>query len=166
MRRSSGGFVISALLLVGAEASGAQNSLTVSGNPPLMRINSAVAGSQPIAITTATTTYTVIVSTGGTRRITGRLDAAMPPGTTVTVSLAAPAGATSLGAVALDLTERDLVISIPRPTIATLTITYQFSATAGAGVIANSIRNVTLRLRTYAPCQTSALDFSMPPDRL
>jgi hypothetical protein len=137
-----------ALLLVGGRAARAQNSITVSGNPPLMRITTAVAGSQPTAITTATTTYTVVVATGGTRRVTGRLDAAMPVGTTVTVSLAAPPGATSLGAVTLDLTERDLVINIPRPTTATLAITYRFSATVSAGVIANSIRNVTLRLRT------------------
>jgi len=119
----------------------------VSGNPPLLRISTAVAGSQPNAITTATTTYTVQVSSGGSRRITGRLSAAVPAGTTVTVTLNAPPGATSLGPVALDATERDLVINIPRPTNATLTITYVFSGTVTAGVVANNSRSVTLRLR-------------------
>ena len=146
LNRSRSAVVILALLL-GSRILGAQNSLSVSGSPPLLRISTAVAGSQPNPVTTATTTYTVQVSSGGSRRITGRLSAAVPAGTTVTVSLAAPPGATSLGAVVLDATERDLVINIPRPTNATLTITYVFSGTVTAGVVANNSRSVTLRLR-------------------
>ena len=146
MNRSRSAFLVLALLL-GSRVLRAQNTLTVSGNPPLLRISTAVAGSQPNAITTATTTYTVQVSSGGSRRITGRLSAAVPAGTTVTVTLNAPPGATSLGPVALDATERDLVINIPRPTNATLTITYVFSGTVTAGVVANNSRSVTLRLR-------------------
>jgi len=144
--RSRSAVVILALLL-GSRVLSAQNSLTVSGSPPLLRVNTAVAGSQPNPVTTATTTYTVQVSSGGSRRITGRLSAAVPAGTTVTVTLDAPPGATSLGAVVLDATERDLVINIPRPTNATLTITYVFSGTVTAGVVANNSRSVTLRLR-------------------
>ena len=146
LNRSRSAFLVLALLL-GSRVLRAQNTLTVSGNPPLLRISTAVAGSQPNAITTATTTYTVQVSSGGSRRITGRLSAAVPAGTTVTVTLNAPPGATSLGPVALDATERDLVINIPRPTNATLTITYVFSGTVTAGVVANNSRSVTLRLR-------------------
>jgi hypothetical protein len=139
--------VVVALLLTGSGAIGAQNTITVSGNPALLRISSAVAGSEPIGVSSGTTTYTVSVTSGGTRRITGRLSTALPPGVTVTVTLAAPAGATSMGAVVLDLTEKDLVINIPRPTTSTHAITYQLTATVSAGVIPLSSQIVTLRLR-------------------
>jgi len=68
----------------------------------------------------------------------------MPAGTTLLATFAAPPGATSLGAVALDNVARDLVINVPRNTNATQGITYQFVATASAGVIATATRSVTL----------------------
>jgi hypothetical protein len=137
---------LAALLLVGSRAVGAQGTVTVSGNPALLRINAAVAGSEPTVVTNAITTYTVIV-TSGTRRITGRLLTAMPANTTLTVTLAAPPGATSLGPVALTLVEQDLVTGVPNLTNSTRGITYQLSAIVIAGVVANTNRNVRLRLR-------------------
>jgi hypothetical protein len=138
---------IAALLVVSGRAAFAQNTVTVSGNPALMRVNTAVAGSQPNAVVNASTTYTVRVTTGQPRKITGRLMTALPAGATLVVNLAAPPGATSLGPVALTTTEQDLVINIPRPTNSTRTITYTFSATVLGGVIPNSNRVVRLRLR-------------------
>lgn len=138
--------IAAALALHGTRVAGAQ-TLSVSGSPGLLRVSTAVAGSEPIAVTNASTTYTV--TTGNPNRlhkITARLSAPMPVGVTLTASLAAPAGATSLGPVALDATARDVVLDIPRRTTATHAITYTLSATVAAGVIPNSSRTVTLTI--------------------
>jgi hypothetical protein len=135
-----------ALMLAGIGAIDAQ-TLAVSGNPGLLRISSAVAGSEPIPVSNATTTYTVV--TGPPNRlynITARLNAPMPAGVTLSVTLAPPPGATSLGAIALDATSRDVVTGVRRNTTATQGITYQLEATAAAGVVPNSSRTVTLTI--------------------
>lgn len=135
--------VLSAL---GAPDARAQ-TLNVSGNPGLLRISTAIAGSEPIAVSNSATTYTV--STGNPNRvhkITARLSAPMPVGVTLAATFAAPPGATSLGPVALDGTDRDVVIDIPRRTTASQSITYTLSATVAAGVIPTSSRTVTLTL--------------------
>ena len=122
-------------------------TLNVSGNPGLLRISSTIAGSEPIAVSNAATTYTV--TTGNPNRlhrISARLSAPMPLGVTLTATLAAPPSATSLGPVALDGTDRDVVTNIPRRTTATQSITYILSATVAAGVIPNSSRTVTLTI--------------------
>jgi hypothetical protein len=136
-----------AALSFGAASIVSAQTITVSGNPPLMRVNTAIAGNEPTEVVTATTTYRVVVSSGAQRRITGRLMSALPAGATLTVELAAPPGATSLGPVALSTTERDLVINIPRPTNSTRTITYTFTATVTAGRILNTSRQVRFRVR-------------------
>lgn len=132
-----------ALPVAGATA----QSLNVSGDPGLLRVSAAIAGSEPLAVSNATTTYTV--STGNPNRlhkVTAQLSAPMPPGVTLTASLAAPPNATSLGPVALDATPRDVVNNIERRTNSTQSITYQLNATVAAGVIPNSSRTVTLTI--------------------
>jgi hypothetical protein len=132
--------------LSAAQAMSAQ-TLAVSGNPGLLHVTSAVAGSQPIAVSNSSTTYTV--TTGNPNRffnLTARLNAPMPPGVTFTGTFAAPPGATSLGAIALDATARNVVTNIPRRTDATLGITYSLSALVTAGVVPNGSRTITLTL--------------------
>lgn len=138
--------IAAGLSLAGSEAAVAQ-TVNVSGNPGLLRISTAIAGSQPIAVSNSSTTYTV--TTGNPNRlykITARLSAPMPVGVTLTASLAAPPGATALGPIILDAIDRDVVLDIPRRTTATQAITYALSATVAAGVIPNSSRTVTLTL--------------------
>ncbi len=131
---------------MGSRAAFAQ-TLAVSGSPGLLRINSAVAGSQPISVSNATTTYTVVTPPANRLyNVTARLNAAMPAGVTLNATLAAPTGATSLGPVALDATARNVVTGITRNTTATRGITYQLSATVLAGVVPNSSRTVTLTI--------------------
>lgn len=133
-----------ALLPVGSRALRAQ-TISVSGSPGLLRISVAIPGSEPAAVSNATSTYTVVTPKQGnaTYSITGQLDAAMPPNVTLTASLAAPPRATSTGAIALDVVPRDLVTGIPKNTTATQAITYTLSATVAAGVIPASSRVVT-----------------------
>jgi len=142
----SRGWLIAALLLIGSRAAIAQ-TIAVSGNPGLLRIDNAVAGSEPIAVTNSITTYTVTTpAPNRTYKVTAQLDAAMPAGVTLTATFAAPAGATSIGPVALDLTARDVVTGILRNTNSTQGITYQLSATTAAGVVTSTSRTVTLTI--------------------
>lgn len=135
-----------AVLVLSTRTAFAQ-TLTTAGSPGLMRVSSAIAGSEPVPITVAGGTYTV--TTGNPNRtyaVTAQLNANMPAGTTMAISLAAPPGATSLGAVALDVTARNVVTGIPRQTNSTQSITYTFTATASAGVVPLSSRTVTLTI--------------------
>ncbi len=135
---------VTVLLPFGGRTVGAQ-TLSVSGNPGLLRISAAVAGSEPTSVSNATSTYTVTTpSPNRTYKITAQLDANMPAGVTLTGTFAAPNRATSLGAIALDVTARDVVTGIPKNTNSTQAITYQLTATVAAGVVPTSTRLVTL----------------------
>lgn len=115
------------------------NDITVDGDPaPLVAT----------ALTPATdnsTTYSITTNETGLR-ITGQLDAAMPTDTTLTVELAAPTGATSAGPVALTNVAQDLVTGIGTLSESALAITYEFSALASAGVVAQQERIVTFTI--------------------
>jgi hypothetical protein len=138
--------VLGSTLLIAGRAVGAQ-TIAVSGNPGLLRISAAVAGSQPIPVSSGTTTYTVTTpSPNRLHRVTAQLNAAMPANVTLTATFAAPPGATSLGPVALGTTALDVVTGIPRNTNSTQGITYQLTATAAAGVVTLSSRTVTLTI--------------------
>lgn len=136
--------LVAALLPPGSRAVAAQ-TLSVSGSPGLLRVSTAIAGSQPTAVSNGTTTYTITTpNPTRTYRMTAQLNAPMPSGVTLSAAFAAPTGATSLGAVSLDATARDVVIGIPRRTDATRSITYQLSAVVTAGVVPLSSRTVTI----------------------
>jgi len=140
-----------AVLLVLSKAAFAQ-TIAVSGSPALLRISTAVSGSAPTSVTNATTTYTVTTPFAGnpTYKVTAQLNAEMPAGTTLTATFAAPAiGGTSTGAVALDMTARDMVTGIPKKANNTQGITYTFSATAAAGVVPFTSRTVTLTILVF-----------------
>ena len=146
--RTSVAPLIAALLLIGSRVAAAQ-TMAVSGNPGALRITTAVPGSQPTSVSNSTTTYTVTTPNANkTYRITAQLNANMPAGVMLTATFAAPAGATSVGPVALDVTARNVVTGIPKSTNSTQSITYQLSATTAAGVIASSTRMVTLTVIT------------------
>lgn len=139
------------LLLSGwAKAAHAQTALGVSGSPAPFTITTAVAGTEPAALTNGVTTYFVKAkNAAGPQKITAQLDAPMPPGTTLTVQMVAPAGATSLGAVSLDATVRNIVINIAGVNGSTQGITYVFSATVAAGVVPTQTRTVTFTESAY-----------------
>src|SRR5690349_5937430 len=96
------------LLIASTRAIGAQ-TMAVSGNPGLLRVSTAVAGSEPIAVSDAVTTFTVTTPAGGGNQkwqVTMSLNANMPAGVTLTASLAVPLNSqgVSTGAIALDVT--------------------------------------------------------------
>jgi hypothetical protein len=140
-----------AVLLCTSKAAFAQ-TVAVSGSPGSFHVTTAIAGSEPTVISNSTTTYTIVTPTAGnnTYKVTAQLNAAMPAGTTLTATFTAPAGGgSSTGAVALDVTARDMVTGIPKKLNSTQGITYQFAATASAGVIPVSTRTVTLTILQF-----------------
>jgi hypothetical protein len=152
VRRSFLTLCASALLLAGAaDAACGQNTvLTVTGSPTSFIITTAVAGSEPLALTNALTSYFVKVKNiAGPQRIAAQLDAPMPAGTTITLTMGASTGATSLGPVALDMSARDIVVNIAKEAGSTFPITYVFTATVAAGVVPLQSRTVTLTMSTY-----------------
>jgi hypothetical protein len=121
------------------------NELSVSGNPGAMTVSAATAGSAPDAVSDATTTY-AITTNESTRKITAAIDTAMPAGVTLTVSLVAPTGGTSTGAVTLGTVAGDAVTGISTLNESGKTITYNLSATSAAGVITSASKTVTLTI--------------------
>ena len=134
------------LLLLGSRTVGAQAITLSSGSAGTLTINATIPGLDPTGVNSSSTTYNVTTpKPPGTYRITARINQVMPAGTTLSLAMAAPTGASSLGAVALTTTAQDIVVNLPRKTNATLlTITYSFTATAAAGVIASTPRTITL----------------------
>lgn len=133
-------------VVLGRTAAAQGVSITDSGDPAAMTIKTAVAGSQPTSVSNNATTYST-TQFAGTRRVTAQLGANMPAGVTLTVSLAVGAGATSVGAVALDVTARNVVTNMTQNQTSR-TITYQLSALASAGVVTSQTRIVTFTFTT------------------
>jgi hypothetical protein len=135
---------VAALLCLGAAPDAAAQSatLTLSGDPGALSITSAMAGSPPSSVTNAATTYSLSTSYVFTR-ITARLDAALPAGTTLAVTLVQPTGGQTMGTITLSTADQNLVTSIPVGTYTGLGITYRLSATSAAGVLALASRTVT-----------------------
>jgi hypothetical protein len=128
----------------------AAQTLTVSGSPPSMVINTAVAGFAPTDDQDVTTTYSVrAANRNSPLKITGRLNAPMPAGMTLTVNLAPTQGSVGYGTVTLDATARDLVGDIAHTNNRTAAITYVLSATPAAGVVPPQSRTVTLTLTAW-----------------
>jgi hypothetical protein len=122
------------------------DSISVSGDPGSLVVNTAVAGSEPTVATDATTTYSVD-TTPANRRILGRLNTPMPANTELKITLQAPTGGTSWGVVSLNASDQVLVSGIPHHTNqGGLSITYEFSATVQAGSVSSTSRTVTLTL--------------------
>ena len=141
--------IVGGLLCFYAAASRGQ-TLSVSGSPGALVINTAIAGSPPTSDNDAASTYTVKAQNKThPLKITARLNAAMPPGVTLTANFQAPTGATSDGTVTLDATDRELVGNITNTTAQTKGITYTLSATAAAGVVTPQSRTVTLTLSAW-----------------
>ena len=83
--------------------------------------------------------------------MTAQLNASMPAGVTLTLSAPPTPGGTSYGAVALDVTARDIITGIAGFSgNASASLTYTLSASAAAGVIPLQSRTVTLTI-TAAP---------------
>lgn len=138
--------IVITLFFTGVQKVVLADDITVSGNPGATIVNTATAGLDLDPATDASTTYSIDVTTAN-KKITGSIDTSMPANTTLSISLAAPTGATSNGWVNLDVTASDLVTGLAiGMNESGLSITYRFSATVDAGVISSSSKTVTFTI--------------------
>jgi hypothetical protein len=123
------------------------SQISFSGSPTLT-ISTATAGSAPTAAT-ASATYAVTTNETG-QKITAEIDSDMPSGVGLSVSLAAPSGATSAGAVSLSTTAQDVVTGISTLNASGLGVSYTLTATSAAGVVPAGSRTVTYTIAAGA----------------
>ncbi|HYW05826.1 MAG TPA: hypothetical protein VE913_02655 [Longimicrobium sp.] len=120
-------------------------SMAFSGDPGVLVVGAAAAGSPPEPATESSTTYTLAGVTTATR-ITARLTASLPAGVTLRVTLAAPAGAVSAGPVTLSPMGQEVVRMIPAGSHGGLAITYHLSAPTSTGPVPLSFVSVEFTL--------------------
>lgn len=106
--------------------------LTVTGGAVNLTIDTATAGDDP-APATASVMYNVSTN-GSDKKITAALDNDMPSGLTLTANMAAPASASSAGALSLSSSAVDLVTGISTLKANGLDLSYEASATLDAAV--------------------------------
>ena len=117
------------------------NQIAFAGAPSLT-VSTAIAGAAPSSVTNATATWAVTTNQSGAK-ITASIPSGMPPGLTLSASLAPPLGATSAGFQPLGTVAADLVTGITKVAQASMLVTYSLDATAAAGVIPSTSRVVT-----------------------
>lgn len=133
-----------------AQAQGANaGKITVGAAPGLLRVSVAVAGFQPNPVTQTSTINVRAGKANRPQQVMAQLNAAMPAGLTLTLDMTPPTGATDLGTVTLDATGRALVGNIQNTTFETETLTYTFTATVAAGVVAAQSRTVTFTIISW-----------------
>ncbi len=125
--------------------------ITVSGNPGALTINDGTAGSNTLAFAgDSATTYSITHNNLSNLRISANLDAAMPAGYTLQISLNSTRGT---GGAVYDISNAtagsavDVVTGIARGADAAQRIRYYFSTTASQGTLASTSRTVTLTLQ-------------------
>lgn len=135
------------LVLAAAPASAQAQKISVSGSPATLTITTAVTGEAPTSVSSSNTTYSLTGNPTRINKVIGQLNAAMPAGLTLSVTLTPPTGATSPGPVALSTVARDLLTNIPPSAKGdVLAITYTLQAAAAAGIVPLSSRTVTLTI--------------------
>jgi hypothetical protein len=110
-----------------------------------MVINSATAGNAPASVIGSGTSYAVTTNESN-QKITASIDLPMPSGVTLEVTLAAPAGATSAGAVPLSTSGADVVTGITSTNASSLPVTYRLSATPAVYLNTPAARTVTFTI--------------------
>lgn len=121
------------------------NELSVSSPTVSLTVSAATAGSAPTAASDTSTSY-AITTNESNRKITGVINSNMPTGVALSISLAAPTGATPEGVKTLSTDATDLVTAISTLNASGKMITYNLSATSAAGVVASATKTVTLTI--------------------
>jgi len=122
----------------------AVNQLALTGSPSPLVVSSAVAGFAPASVTAGGTSYAISTNESN-QKIIASIDATMPAGLNLEVSLAAPAGAASRGSVTLGTAGADVVTGISATAASALPITYRLNTTPSAQIAVES-RTVTFTI--------------------
>jgi hypothetical protein len=134
------GFTVA--MVMGCAARAAAQAITVTGASPPLAITSAVAGQPLIPASGSGGRYSVVV-TAANQKIIAQLDRAMPPGTTLSVTVVAPSGARSEGRVTLDTSPQAVVTGLQVGSYDNLTITYRLDAAVSAGPVSRTARTIS-----------------------
>jgi hypothetical protein len=121
------------------------NELAVSDGAITLGISTAVAGAQPTSATDISSSYD-FTTNETLRKITGQLSSNMPANTSLKVTLAVPAGWTSADQQTLTADSAVTLSTGDQGGGTGLQISYEFAATAAAGVISSNSRTVTYTL--------------------
>jgi hypothetical protein len=116
------------------------DNIVFSDNPSTLNVTP---GTSPR--TNSTTSYGIITNQTS-RRISAALNSSLPTGISLSVSLAAPSGATSAGLVSVSTSSVNLVTGISRVNQTGLGVTYSVSATPLAAVTNGIVRTITYTL--------------------
>jgi hypothetical protein len=124
--------------------------ISTSGNPAPLTITTGTAGSDNlVAATDNSTTYSITQNFGNTVKVTANLDAALPAGYTLTITLASTKG-TSIPNVDISNatagSAANVVTAMNIGADANQAIAYSFSALASAGTLASTAKTVTLTI--------------------
>lgn len=112
------------------------NAISVSAGSVTLTIATATnPGSNPDAVTNASTTYS-LTTNGSSKKVAAELSAAYAAGIELRLSAAAPTGGASTGPQLLGTTAMDLVTGLTRVSASGMPLTYGASATVA--VIPNS----------------------------
>ena len=124
--------------------------ISTSGNPGAMTITTGTAGTDALtSVSDNSTTYSITQNFGNTVKVTANLDAALPAGYTLQLSMASSKG-TSAGNIdisnATSGSAVNVITAINRGADAAQAISYTFSALASAGTLSSTGKTVTLTL--------------------
>lgn len=125
---------------------GSIDSISISGSPGPLVINSATAGSAPTGAVDSSTSYSVTTN-NTSRMVTGSLATDMPTGVSLSVNLDAPDGSTSEGDVVLSSTPICLVDGISNIFQGALGVTYTLTATVDASCVTGATNTVTFTVQ-------------------
>ena len=122
----------------------AVSQIGITGSSAPLVINTATAGAQLTSVMSTGSSY-AITTNEVNQKIIASIDQPMPGGLMLEVALAAPAGATSAGNVALGTAGADVVTGISSLRESALPISYRLSATTNAQ-LGSSTRTVTFTI--------------------
>lgn len=115
------------------------NEIDVAAAPVNLTVNTAVAGSQPSSASAASSYSITTNGAADSKKISAKLDTAMPANVTLAVDVAAPsAGSTSAGVVTLTASDTEVVGSIEGVAASGVSISYTLSATVAAAPVVGS----------------------------
>jgi hypothetical protein len=138
-----------ATVTVNYQVDGIQRISTSANSVTLHITNSPVVGVAEDSVSDASLTYAITTNMTGSK-ISGYLSAAMPTGTGLDLSMAAPAVGTSAGQVtltnAISTSAVDLVTGITKTSGSGYVMTFWFETTPAAGVLAAASRTLTLTI--------------------
>ena len=98
-----------------------------------------------LANDTAATTY-AITNNAGAKKLVGKLSAAMPANTTLSVNASAPTGGATVGPVTLTDSNQNLVTGIGAVNETGVNIAFTLSATVNAALVNAGTKTLTLTL--------------------